>query len=596
MPYYPGMINPATGNPYLNQADYDSWNAPPASSGQRGDPAVTQFNDEHNTGYKFGPSTWANDTSPNGGYIFFGDSSGGDKKAYIDIHNPFRKLTAQDLYQGGMGVAGLDKLQAAGIYQVAASGGYIDPKTGDIVYGTGVGANGSTWGNNDPNAPTIARKKYYYGQDYGLGSAALGVIPIQFDRKGTPVKFYAGTPGGGGQIFSDLASAMTSVAAYKKWYDEKYPQGTPGTQIAPTPTPSGQAPSAPPPPAAKPDPRNDLTVPGAGEDYYDSTKPFYTQPTKTSQVQSGLVWDPTQPTNAQQHWNGIAGAYNDPNHRTDEQNLWNAQSGQFLDPNHKTDAQSLWSQWASMYSDPSYLDAMYKRAEDAAQTTLDRKSSSGGWGDSGAAARATGNLGVAFADAKRKGYEDWSNTGMGLAGAADASGNAWLNTGLGLAKSSDDSQNIWANTGATIAQGADAANVNQKNAIVAGNLGQVSAAQAADSADLARITGGQTSANSAEADLINRANADIGAATTIGGAEASIAATGLGAAEQSKLQLWLAAESAKMTAGTLTAQQAYQEAQAYLTALGVTGKALSTILGNLGTKKTDGSNKYFYET
>jgi hypothetical protein len=181
---------------------------------------------------------------------------------------------------------------------------------------------------------------------------------------------------------------------------------------------------------------------------------------------------------------------------------------------------------------------------------------------------------------------------MGLAGAADSSGNAWANTGLGIAQGADASENVWANTGANIAGQSDSARINAKNALATGNLAQLSAAGQVDQNNLSKITQGQQSANGAENLLISRANGNISSGLAIGNAEATIAATGLQQAEQTKLQTDLAALSAKLQAGTISSTQAQNEANSILAALGVVGKAADTIKTNLTQKKSDGT--YYY--
>lgn len=563
MPYVPGAINKDTGVPFKDEAEWKKWDSEQYAKGQQtastafttaGDNATVSKNDP------WANYDWSGTSIPNWTY----DQAKGmtpylqevEKNGYVPFYT--------------------------GTDQSGTHAGYIDPHTNQITFGTmESGPTGNYYRVN-------GTAQYKSGQDYGLGQGNFGIVPVGHDASGTPTKFYAATPGGGGRYFDSLADAQTAVKSYETWYAGQHPktiQTNPGTSNT---SPTGTTGTS----TTPVNPKNDLTVPQQGEQYFDSTKGFYTDPTRTSQVERDLKWDPTQPTDSEQHWAAVSGKYNDPNHRTAEQDLWGAQGGQYLDPNHKTDAQNYWNTWSSTFSDPSALDAMYKRAEQSAQTTLDRKASSGGWGDSGAAARATGNLGIQFQDAATRAKADWATTGMGLAGASDASRNAWANTGLGLAQGADASENVWANTGANIAGQSDAARINAKNAQATGNLAQLSAAGQADQANLSRITQGQQSANAAENLLISRANGNIGSALGIGNAEATIASTGLGQAQQQKLQMDLAALSAKLQQGAILPAQAQNEANSILAALGVVGKAADTIKNNLVQKKSDGT--YYY--
>ena len=577
MPYTAGAINPQTGVPFKDENEwkqFDTWSQGQSAGAKAAGNAAgvagqtASFADQHNTTYD-----WSGGAGTSPGW-------GGGNVQYTNDDGTIYFGTAPN------GVSSVDYQKGSG--NDPNFGGHIDPKTGKITYydqskATPVTTeSGAQAGYNTYGQTT---KDYYYNQDYGLGPDALGIIPIGHDSTGTPTSFYAGTPGGGGQVFTDLQSAKDAVSSYKSWYDTQHPAGTTGTQIAPSePSAAGATATSTAP--------GTLTTPGVGELFFDNTQDFYTDPTRTSQVESGLKWDQDQPTESEQHWAGLSGKYNDPNHTTAEQDIWGAQKGQYLDPNHKTDSQALWGNWASTFSDPSALDAMYARQEQEAQNTLDRKASSGGWGDSGAAARATGNLGVQFADAALKGKQSWAQTGMGLAGASDASANTWANTGLALASGSDSSENTWANTGANIAGQSDAAKIAAQNATASNNLAQVSAASTADAAGLARISGGQSAATSAENTAINRENGSITNALAIGNTEATIASTGLGQAEQIKLQTDLAGISAKLQQGSITATQAQNEANAILASLGVIGKAADTISGNVTKKKSDGTLYY----
>lgn len=582
MPYTAGAINPQTGVPFKDEAEWKKWDSDQQAKGAQasstafvkaGDNAPVSKNDPW-ANYDWSKTISYGNTDPSTGGNMFSMPAGQqvDWNSVTPGAIPFQ--------------AGWNNTSNLASYNGSADFGYIDPATGKITFydynamGGGQGAMG--------NMKVAGTSQYRSDQDYGLGQGNFGILPIEHDAQGTATKFYVATPTGGGKVVNDLATAQQLVKEYSTWYAGQHPktiQTNPGTSnTSPTGT-TGTSTTA-------VNPKNDLTVPQQGEQYFDSTKGFYTDPTRTSQVERDLKWDPTQPTDSEQHWAAVSGKYNDPNHQTAEQGLWSSLGPQYSDPNYKTDAQNYWNTWSSTFSDPSALDDMYKRAEQSAQTTLDRKASSGGWGDSGAAARATGNLGIQYQDAATRAKENWATTGMGLASASDTSRNAWANTGLVLAQGSDASENVWANTGANIAGQSDAARINAKNAQATGNLAQLSAASTADQANLSRITQGQQSANGAENLLISRATGNIGSALGIGNAEATIAATGLGQAEQSKLQMDLAALSARLQQGSISASQAQNEANSILATLGVVGKAADTIKNNLVQKKSDGT--YYY--
>jgi hypothetical protein len=351
--------------------------------------------------------------------------------------------------------------------------GYIDPHTGQYYYTSKAGeyeygpAGESPSDYQRTSAQTNSRA-YNYTTDYGLGPGNEGIIPIAHDAAGTPTAFYAGTAGGGGQVFTSLADAQTAVKSYATWYPSQHPDQNTQT---PTAQPQTQQPTG------------ELLNPGAGENYFDSTKDFYTKPSEASQY-----WGQTknQPTNAQQQWNAYSG----------------------------------------IFGNPEALDDVYQRGLQQAQVTLDRKSASAGWGDSGAAARATGNLGVAFTDAATKARENWALTGGQLASAADTANNQKFGQALNV-----------------------------------------------DQGDLARMTAGQSAANSAENLQQNRLTGGLNSALQLGQLESGLIYSGLTSAQQQELQLQLAGIQLKQQQGQLSEEQAYAEAQNYLQALGVAGNA-----------------------
>lgn len=548
--YWSQITNPTTGRPYASQQEYTNSmlshqaGVTGEAMGQAGAAADLQgFNKEHTTGYNFGQgNVWtpADVGGTTGGYVFFGSSTGGDSKTWVKYDattGQWRPATDAEKHDGGWSWDGngyMNQGDAAkvGQYEVPSNGGYIDPQTGKITYSTG----GSAYGGGSGNVT----KDYWYDQDYGLGPNAKGVIPVQYDQNGTPTKFYAGASGGGGQVFGDLSQAIASVAQYKSWYDEKHPAGTPGTQIAPTMP--GSAPTPPPPP-----PHGILTQPGSGENYYGETKDFY-----------------TQPTNAQKNYDATKDQYGRPT---------NAQSVFDATPNQPTQSQQLWQKYSGMYANPNYLDDYYNTEEKKAQTTLDRRSASAGVGDSSAAARAVGGIGLDFAGKKLLAREGFTTTGMGLAGSADASGIA-LGGLRGNLASSADTQN--------------------RGNVTAGQA----AAGATDSANLAQTTAGQSSANSAETLMIGRETGGLNSATALAQDQSALVTAGLNPATASSYANQLSVLQGQWQQAGLTAQQQYQKAQELAASMGVIANPafnyyLSTKFGvGTGSTGAGASNPY----
>lgn len=525
--------NPDTGRPF---GSYDEWNNYQYGLGQKTAATASSqaadragFAGTYNTDYTFTPSTWSVDASPSNGYIFFGDSSNGDKKRWVDSDDPFRKINYGPEMTAGGTMYNDAELNKRGFYYVPAQGGYINPKTGEIVYGGNDLSKGGTW--SDQTSTT--KKQYYYDQDYGLGSQAKGIIPIEFDRKGTPVKFYAGTPGGGGQVFTDLAQAQASVAAYKSWYDEKHPAGTAGSQIAPSTyqTPPGGTST---PSTSGTQTNGLLTNPGQSEQYFDSTKDFYGK----GPVLAGQAFadKPTQPTASEQYWN--------------------AQNGKYQTPG--TAESDMWDQWKGEFASPDALKGVYQRGQDAAQRTLDRKSASAGWGDSGAAARATGNIGQQFTDAYVKAEQDFAKTGMGLAGASDTSQDTKVKTGAGLAAASDAA----------------------KNAQTKSWLDTANTAQGIDTSKLAFTTAGQASANAAQNAQETRLTGGFDRSMQIAQNMAMLTNSGLNSASSQTMAYNMADLQMQLAQGNMTYAQSEAKLKEYAAAMGVVGTSLTALLSN----------------
>jgi hypothetical protein len=296
--------------------------------------------------------------------------------------------------------------------------GYIDPVTGQIVWGNKLGTNqyikngvevtsaaqgqqragGDIFDPNDPN-PTYratATGGTYYdpNADYGLGGGELaGIIPVQHSNTGQ-ITYYVPKRGGGYYLGDSLDDAVAYANDYRAWYKEQAtPQGPPSLLPAPSPGNSGASYD----PAKKTYGGNTgstggkpgiLTVPGQGEKTFEDIYPELRAGPQRGDRAFGDR--PTQPTESEQYWN----------------------------------------QWEGIFGSPDSLYSMYDRAEKKAQSTLDRKASSAGWGDSSAAAKATANIGLDFQDAATRATMDWAKTGAGLASGADKSKNdqtrSWL--------------------------------------------------------------------------------------------------------------------------------------------------------------------------
>jgi len=474
-----GKTNPRTGQPYQSQDEYDDYQA--YVKGQQA-AASDSYTASMNAGpgYNFnspgqGGSGWDNTRA------YYQDTSNGD--IYFG-----GRTTNNDMSLYGKSPSDYDW---ASEWKIGASTdlGYIDPSTGMIYYTTkaatydprGAAANPGAMtdpynseATYDPDAQRNSRQ-YSDSQDYGLGKGNLGIIPIAHDAQGSPTAFYVPTAGGGGTVLTSLSDAQTAIANYRTWKQETDPNNQASTTNNGSTTPTGQT-------------QGELLNPGTGENWFDSTKGFYTQPTNEQDLYN--KFDFNQPTNEQQQWN--------------------AYSGQF--------------------GNPQALNDVYTRAEQQAQTTLDRKAASAGWGDSGAAARATGNLGIQYQDAATKAMENWALTGSQMAGAADSANLARQTLGANLASG-------------------------------------------ADSSTLARMTAGQNAANASENLDISRLTGGLNAATTLGEAESSLMYSGLTAADQQQFQTQMTALALKVQQGQLSATAAYSQAQDLMSSMGAIGNA-----------------------
>jgi hypothetical protein len=371
-------------------------------------------------------------------------------------------------------------------------GNYIDPTNGKIWETQGTVTPGvSNMATQMANGARETSYEYSPTTDYGLGPDALGVIPISRNAQGQATAFYAGTPGGGGQVFKDQASAVASASAYQSWYATQHP--------APAPASSGPA-SAGPASAATAstptNPANDLTLPGAGEQFQASTTGAYTQPTNAQKTFDSTA---NQPTNAEQQWNAYSGVFNNPN----------------------------------------YLKDYYQTQENEADNALQSRLSSGGIADSSAGARATAGVPLQYSQAALAGMQQFAQTGMGMASAADS-----------------------ANTAKTAQR--------------------TTAASSADSSNLSAITAGQNAADQAQQLGLNRVQGGITSAANLGGAMASTAIGGLTPEMSGQLTTSLSGIQAKVASNQLTAQAAYQQAQALLQGLGGLASGLAIVSKSTG--------------
>jgi len=289
-------------------------------------------------------------------------------------------------------------------FQIGNQVGYFDPTTGKMTVGNSTldKSNPTQYKNLDPT--TAQSYTYAPTTDYGLGSTALGIIPLEHNSQGQVSVYLAPGANGGFQKFSTIADAQASVAAYNTWKaTQPSTAGGFGTSTNPANTPATTTTAT--TGATTTQPQGILTVPGAGENYFDSTKDFYTngQPTNAQKV---FDQTPNQPTNSQQQWNAYSG----------------------------------------IYGNPDYLKDYYGRQEQAAELTQARRDASAGIADTGAAAKATANLPAVYGDRAIAGMNQFATTGQQMAGAADSANNTQTATRGGLA-SSADTQNLSKVTG-----------------------------------------------------------------------------------------------------------------------------------------------------
>jgi hypothetical protein len=577
------VINPSTGKPFDTESDYNAW-----SAGQSGAAAQSGLGAGYASDQASKASQW-NSQSP----------ASSTKGAHGDSNWTWTP-------QGNV-----------------KETGYTDPGTNSYVYQESAGGQGNPLLTINPIDNTImyrgsssgSQQRFVYdpSQDYGLGSAALGVIPLTTDAGGNPTSFYAGTGTGTGSKFTKLEDAITQAQAYKTWYDQKNPQGTPksispSTQtfdqwLAANPTASAADKAAGTSPAAT-TANGLLTTPGQGENQFDSTKGVYTDPNKYGDA--ALANKPTSTTNAQNNWNAYSGQYQNP--ATESSQNWDAQKGAYADPNtassdlwkqqkgnfadNKTASSDFWNQWKDQLSTPEALKGVYDRQLAAAQTTLDRKAASAGWGDSAAAARATGNLGQKFTDAYVTAAADQAAKAGQLASASDSSQIAKGTLGLNLATGSDTSMNTKALTGnqlagqadstmntkaqtaTTMAKAADDANNGQTNTFT----NQLIASTGMDAQRISGTTAGQLAADNAQTLGQNRLTGGFDRSLETAQSMSQLTSAGLSPADADSMSTSMTSLQLQLSQTNMTYAQATAKLNEYAAAAGVVGKSLTALM------------------
>lgn len=494
-------VDPSTGQYFT---DYDSANAWAKGQGQKA--ANTAFNTTGAT------SGW------------YGTGIDWSTTGYVPHATP-----------GRMGSGTWDGINYFGYYDPKTRGSYNQPafgdwvNQGDITFSFGK-ASGNVSSDNalpyyaaaiDPHTGKITVQGGAGGgwydpyQDYGLGADMIGLMPVNRNDAGEVTYVYAPTLGGGGRVYSvdEFGEAKAAVAAVRAERERKSGGGSGGGGSVVKDT-------------------GPLANPGAAEERYDIDKGFYDAPTNAQTAYDEITGKPTATGGL---WDGYKDKYGQPG----------------------TEESELYKQYEAMFSDPEYLYGMYQRQADASKTALERRAASGGYGGSGAAARATMDVDRVFADRATAAMRDWATTGMGLAGAADTSENAKAGTALGLAS------------------GADAAEV-----------ARINAAGGVDAANVAHKSGGQAAASAAQTAENTRLTGSLTSATTIANDAAQLSFAFSSAADSQQFATDMAAIMAQVQSGQLTVQQAYTQATEMAATMGVANKAaLDYYLWNKLSKK-----------
>lgn len=368
---------------------------------------------------------------------------------------------------------------------------------------TGIAA-GTFRGSSDPLTTGWTDTAYSPTQDYGLGPGFEGIVVSDRDQTGSPSEYLVMTPGGGARRTNDLAEAQQLVAAYSTWAptQSKTPAVT-NIDNANDVGPSAQE-------------EGILTKPRAGETRYEDTKSWYDELTNAQKTRDELAENRT-PTNAKTVFDETS------NQPSEAEQYWNGLEGQFGNPNALND--------------------YYDRQRQLAQTGLQRRTSSAGYGDSGAAIRAAGNLDQQYADKALLAMQDWVKTGMGLASAADTGKNQRTQTRGSLAGSADSSE-------------------------LAKDNQLLTASTSADNANLARKVAGQQAADDAQKLEQDRLNGAITTGTTIGNSMANIAMQGMDSAIKQEFEGFMTGLQGQIASGKITADQAMQKATEQASAIG----------------------------
>lgn len=391
--------------------------------------------------------------------------------------------------------------------------GYIDPVTGQIVWGNrmqGWSGNPSSGerhifdpNNPDPKYQSTASGGTYYdpNADYGLGGGELaGIIPVEHSNTGE-ITYYVPKRGGGYYTGTSLDEAVQYANDYKAWYKEQAtPQGPPSLLPAPSPGNSGAS--------------------------YDPTKKTYGAGAGTTGGTQGIL---TVPGQGEKTFEDIY-----PELRAGPQRGDRAFGDR---PTQPTESEQYWNQWEGVFGSPDSLYSMYDRAEKKAQSTLDRKASSAGWGDSSAAAKATANIGLDFQDAATRATMDWAKTGAGLASGAD--------------KSKNDQTKSW--------------------------LDVVGAADKLDVTDLAYKLGAMGASKTAQELAEGRETGGVDRAMAIGSTMANLANQGFQAANQEDFARYMVDLQLQMQAGNIDYAAATQKLNEYAALFGTSLQASSAL-------------------
>ena len=179
-------------------------------------------------------------------------------------------------------------------FQVGSGAGWLDPTTGRITYGvrnTQEMGDSKLTNNLFQGVGNTSQYQFDIGTDYGLGSTALGIIPMQHDATGQVSQYVTQTAGGGYGSFTTLAEAQQARDEYLAWKPTTKEGQAAAAAAPPTTTTTTTTPAVPTPTY------NDLSLPGASETNWNETKDLYRQPTNAQKYLDSLA--PPGTTNAQ---------------------------------------------------------------------------------------------------------------------------------------------------------------------------------------------------------------------------------------------------------------------------------------------------------